>query len=81
MAYGSGGLRLEQSADTHYWDIMPAYDQLYIGRDGATYYTFLEAFFALTDGGTNFIKLAKSGGSFFNGGNLGVGKALIRAHY
>ena len=75
VAYGSGGLRLEQSADTHYWDIMPAYDQLYIGRDGATYYTFLEAFFALTDGGTNFIKLAKSGGSFFNGGNLGIGNA------
>lgn len=39
LGYGSGGIRFEQSADAQYWDILPAWNSLFFGLNGAAMYT------------------------------------------
>jgi len=35
VGFGTGGIRLEQSADATSWDLMPAFNNLFFGREGS----------------------------------------------
>ena len=71
-SYGAGGIRFEQSDDATYWDIMPAYNALYLGHSGSTKYLFTDGGLNVGSGGPANTFIAYTGNSYFNTGNVGI---------
>ena len=72
--FGNGGIRLERSSSTSYWDIGNFGGTLYFGLDGSTKYQMQSGAFLVGQG--TITKLSDSGNSYIGGGNLGVKTAL-----